>query len=311
MSLENFEKVKLMHGSADPDLRPELVVDAKASLGEGTLWDDERQVLWWVDIINNKLHQHDPSTQKNREFDVGSMIGTVGLCDDGRLIVATYDGIGYLNPTSGKVTYIANPEADLQKNRFNDGKPGPNGSFYVGTMGIEAEEGAGSLYRLDPDRTVEKIVSDVTISNGLAWNGAEDRLYYIDTPTQEIWAFDYDKASGQVSNKRVAVTVPEWAGSPDGMTIDSEDNLWVAHWGGSAVHCWDPNSGRHLKTVALPAAQITCCTFGGANLDTLYISSAAIGLSKNELQKQPLSGGVFKVNVGKTGRKAYRFKVAR
>lgn len=257
--------------------------------------------------MNNRLHQHNPATHENKVFDVGSIIGTVGLCDDGRLIVATYDGIGTFDPESGEMDIIVNPEADLPKNRFNDGKPGPNGSFYAGTMGIEAEKEAGSLYRLDPDGPIEKIISNVTISNGLAWNSDENTMYYIDTPTKEIWAFDYNKSTGKISNKQVAVSIPWWAGSPDGMTIDSDDHLWVAHWGGSAVHCWDPKTGRHLDTVSMPAEQITCCTFGGPNLDTLYISSAAIGLSEDKLKHRPLSGALFKVKVGKTGRKAYRF----
>ncbi|MEM8860124.1 MAG: SMP-30/gluconolactonase/LRE family protein [Chloroflexota bacterium] len=308
MSLGFFEKVNLIRGAADPDPRVELVVDAKADLGEGTLWDDKRQVLWWVDILNNKLYQHDPATQANKEFDIGSVIGTVGLADNDHLIVATFDGIGLFDPETGSVSYIINPEADLPQNRFNDGKPGPNGSFYAGTMGFEGEKEAGSLYRLDPNGEVEKIIPNVTISNGLAWNKVEDTMFYIDTPTKEVWAFDYDKSTGAISNKRVAVNIPWWAGNPDGMTIDSDDHLWVAHWGGSAVHCWDPKTGRHLDTISMPAAQITCCAFGGVNLDTLYISSARIGLSEDKLKQRPHSGGLFKVNVGKTGRKAYRFK---
>ena len=291
-----------------PDPRVEVVLDAKAELGEGTLWDDERQVLWWVDIFDSRLHQHNPATNENKSFNVGSHIGTVGLCQDGRLIIATFDGFAYFDPATETADYLGNPESHIESNRFNDGKPGPNGSFYAGTMGYEGEKGAGALYRLDSDGEIQKIVPNVTISNGLAWNAAETIMYYIDTPTKEIWAFDYEKSTGIISNKRVAVTIPRWASSPDGMTIDNEGKLWVAHFGGYAVNRWDPETGKHLEAIPLPASNITCCAFGGPNLDTLYISSASLGLSEPKKREQPLAGALFKVKVGQTGRPAYRFK---
>lgn len=286
-----------------------IVHNAKAQLGEGSLWDDREQILWWVDINRFLLHKHDPATGENSSFDVGSHIGTVGLRESGGLIIATAaDGFAIFDPTTGKLEPLAHPEADIEITRYNDGKPGPNGSFYCGSMGYDAQQGVGSLYRLDADHTAKKIVPHITISNGMAWNGAEDTMYYIDTPNMAIEAFDYDKSTGAIDNRRTVVNIPERVGYPDGMTIDNEDKLWVAHFGGDAVHRWNPNDGKHLQTVPIPASNVTCCTFGGPNFDTLYVTSARIGFDENKLKQQPLSGGLFSVQVGQTGRPAYRYK---
>ena len=286
-----------------------VVNDAKAILGEGCLWDNREQVLWWVDINGYRLHQHNPATGENKSFDVGSHIGTVGLRESGGLIIATAaDGFAGFDPNTEATEPIAHPEADLEITRYNDGKPGPNGSFFCGSMGFEGQQGVGSLYRLDVDHTVEKIASNITVSNGMAWNAAEDTMYYIDTPNMAVEAFDYDKSTGAVGNRRTVITIPEGVGYPDGMTIDNEDKLWVSHWDGQAVHRWDPITGRHLHTVPIPATKVTCCTFGGRNFDTLYVTSARIGLEETELQQQPLAGGLFSVQVGQSGRPAYRYK---
>ena len=201
-----------------------------------------------------------------------------------------------------------NPEADVPGNRFNDGKCDPAGRFWAGTMAYENPVNQGSLYRMDTDLSVHKMLDNIGISNGLVWSLDHSTMYYIDTVAYTVRAFDYDIDTGDLKNERVAIHVPREMGGPDGMTIDSEGMLWVAHYGGSQVCRWNPETGEVLHTIKLPAKQITACAFGGKDLDTLFITSAAQQLSKEDLEQQPLAGGLFSIKPGYQGVKAYRFQ---
>ena len=290
------------------NMKIDILVDGKAILGEGVLWDERQQAVWWVDIMAGQLHRHWLATGENHVFDMGQHIGTVGLCESGVLVVALADGFAYFDPETNAFVSIADPEAHLLNNRFNDGKPTPDGAFLAGTMAYDVAKGAGSLYRLDAQGLVETIANDVTISNGLAWNSAETTLYYIDTIPHHVYAFDYDKASGEISNQRIAFTVPQSAGAPDGMTIDSDDMLWIAHYGGGAVRRWNPLTGKLLESIELPATNITCCTFGGDKLNELFVTSARQGLSTEQLASEPHAGALFRIETNFRGRTAYRFR---
>lgn len=282
--------------------------DIQNQLGEGPVWDEQAQILWWVDITQGMIFRYDPGSDEVATFDVGQPVGTLGLRQAGGLILATASGFAFYDPDSRSLHPIADPEADKPGNRFNDGKPDPSGSFYAGTMGDKMAPLAGALYRLTPDGTITVVKKEVTISNGIAWNGAEDLMYYIDSPTFNVMVFDFDRATGVASNGRVAFAIDREMGTPDGMTIDHEDNLWIAHFGGGAVSRWNPQTGSLMQKVELPVTQVTCCVFGGANLDTLYITTARIGLSADQLAKEPLAGALFECSVGVHGRPAYRFQ---
>ena len=180
--------------------------------------------------------------------------------------------------------------------RMNEGGCDPHGAFYCGSMAYDVEAGAGSLYRLDPDGTVDVVVSGVTISNGLAWSPDGGTAYYVDTPTQRIDAFDYEQGRG-LSGRRAVVEVSSEDGSPDGLTIDSEGCLWVALWGGGAVRRYTPD-GRLDAVVPLPVSQVTACTFGGAGLDQLYITTSRDGLATGD---QPEAGALFRLTPGVRG----------
>ena len=190
---------------------------------------------------------------------------------------------------------------------MNDGKCDPQGRLWAGSMAYDARPGAGALYRLDGDLTVHEIVQAVTISNGLAWTPDGTTMYYIDTPTGRVDAFDADPATGAITGRRPWVGIPEAAGGPDGMTIDDEGCLWVALWGGSAVHRYAPD-GRLDTVVSLPCRQVTSCAFGGAGLDELYITSSSLGLSAEEIAAQPLAGQLFLLRPGVTGPAAVAFE---
>lgn len=283
------------------------VVALPALVGEGALWDEKAQVLYWVDILSNMLYCYDPATGENRSWDVGQHVGTVVLRNGGGAMLALRNGFAGFDFASGEVTMIADPEADQPGNRFNDGKCDPAGRFWAGTMAYENQSTQGSLYRLDTDMSVHKMVGAIGISNGIVWNSACDTMYYIDSMAYTVRAYDYDNATGDIGNERVVIRVDESMGLPDGMAIDGEDMLWVAHFGGSCVRRWHPQNGTLLAQVDLPTAQITSCAFGGPNFDTLYITSAANGYGEEEFAHEPQAGNLFAVQPGVQGVPSYRF----
>jgi sugar lactone lactonase YvrE len=201
---------------------------------------------------------------------------------------------------------IAEVEADNPDNRMNDGKCDGAGRFWAGTMGFEPIPGAGALYRLDADRNVTTVLENVTISNGLGWSPDDATMYYIDSSTNRIDAFDYDTETGKIRNRRRLIEVPQEQGMPDGMTVDAEGFLWVALWGGCSVRRYAPDGTPDL-VVELPASQITCPTFGGKDLSELYVTSATQGLLEEELQEQPYAGALFCCRPGVAGMPAHAF----
>ena len=289
------------------DTGVELLVDAHAQVGEGPLWDEERQVLYWVDILSSLLYIYDPATGENRALDVGRHVGTVVTRASGGLMLAVREGFATFDLETQELTLIANPEAHITGNRFNDGKCDPAGRFWAGTMAYENPTNQGSLYRLDTDLSVHKIFGDVAISNGIIWSLDHTTMYYIDTLRKNVRAFDYADETGDISNERVIINVPEEIGMPDGMAIDSEGMLWVAHYGGSCVSRWNPNTAQLLLKIDLPVTQVTACAFGGPNLDILFITSAAQELDAAELARQPLAGGLFSIKTPYQGVPSFRF----
>ncbi len=285
----------------------ELLVDQHALVGEGPLWDEQEQVLYWVDILNSTLFIYDPATGENKEIDVGQHVGTVVTRDSGGLMLAVREGFASLDLETRELTLIANPEAHVTGNRFNDGKCDPAGRFWAGTMAYENPKDSGSLYRLDTDLSVHKIFGGVAISNGIVWSLDHTTMYYIDTLRKNVRAFDYDNDTGDISNERVVIDVPAETGLPDGMAIDSEGMLWVAHYGGSRVSRWNPATGENLGHIPLPVTQVTACAFGGPDMTTLFITSAAQELDAAALARQPLAGGLFAIETPYRGVPSFRF----
>ncbi len=285
----------------------ELILDAKATLGEGAIWDARRGVLYWVDIEAGRLHQFDPANGSDRTFDLGQRLGTVVPRARGGVMLATQHGFAALDLVSGTLTFWADPEAHLPGNRFNDGKCDPRGRFWAGTISLDRQPGAASLYCLEPDGTVRTMLRGVTNSNGIAWSLSQDTMYYIDTPTRQVTAFDYAPDTGEITHPRAVVTVPPELGKPDGMTIDAEGMLWIALWDGGCVSRWDPRTGRLLERLEVPARRVTSCAFGGEDLGDLYITTARVGLSEQELAEQPGAGGVFRVRPAVRGVPAFEF----
>lgn len=281
-------------------LKVHLEIDAKAQLGEGALWHPTENKLYWVNIEGRTLHICDPATKENRSIPVKERIGTVVPVQKGGALVALQNGIHYINTESGELNLLINPLSDPNI-RFNDGKCDPSGRFWVGSMHLKFVTHAASLYRMDTHLHIEKVLNDITVSNGIAWTKDKKIMYYVDTPLQRIDAFDYHDTDGSVTNRRTVVTIPLEKGSPDGITLDTEGNIWVALWGGNAVGKFDPLTGQQLDSIPVPAPNVSSCAFGGPNLDTLYITTARGELPSNLLSEYPLSGGVFSVVPGSKG----------
>src|SRR5258706_4819141 len=209
----------------------ELLLDLKAELGEGPIWHAPSQRLYWVNIMAGEVHLYDPKTNTDRFLLVGQSVGTVVPRRTGGVMLALNHGFASLDLDSGAVTMLVDPEKHLPENRFNDGKCDPAGRFWAGTMlngATESDPPHGSLYSLDASGQVRQRLGRIRISNGICWSLDKTTMYFVDSPDRRVDAFDYDDATGEIGNRRVAVTVGRDYGMPDGMTIDAGGMLWVA-----------------------------------------------------------------------------------
>jgi sugar lactone lactonase YvrE len=284
----------------------ELVLDARAELGEGIVWDAALSRLVWVDIMRGRVHRFDPASAVSEVCEIGQPVGTAAPAADGSLIVATPEGFARLEFGSARLTSLAAVEADVPGNRMNDGACDPAGRFWAGTMALDEQPGAGSLYRIDPDGQVTLMVPGVTISNGLAWSGDASRMFYVDSPTQRIDVFDFDLATGAIANRRPFASIAAKDGIPDGLTIDADDGVWVALWGGGRLHRYG-RDGALDRVVRLPVTYPTRCAFGGLELDELFVTSAWMPMTADERAAEPHAGGIYRLRPGIRGRRATPF----
>jgi sugar lactone lactonase YvrE len=286
----------------------EVVLEHRCVLGEGPVWDWKTQTICWLDILSGEIHEYRPAENSHKTLFVNQMIGAIVIRKNGHFIAALKNGFGFIDRNSGAVTLISNPEPQLPGNRFNDGKTDPEGRFWAGTMSHTDEPEKGSLYLLDTNLSVTKKISRVSISNGMAWSHDHKIFYYIDTPTFSITAFDFDIANGAIDNKRTVIRISQNEGSPDGMTIDKQGMLWIAHWDGWQITRWNPATGEKLLNIPMPVARVTSCCFGGDRYQDLYITSARTGLTDDQLKEQPLAGSLFIIkNIGYTGLPSIEF----
>lgn len=288
----------------------ETVVGHSCLLGEGPVWDHKVQRLLWLDITEGHIHQYFPADNSFKTCNIGEMVGAIALSGT-RFVAALESGFAFVDLHNGTTEPIADPEIHIINNRFNDGKCDAAGRFWAGTMSLTEDHGAGSLYVLHHDLSVEKKIENVSISNGLAWSLDEKTFYYIDSPTRQVVSYRYHKESGNISDRKIVISMSESDGFPDGMTIDTEGMLWIAHWGAWKVARWNPDTGEKLYQIDLPVSQVSSCTFGGEDFQDIYITSASIGLTEEQKQKEPLAGFLFVVKkCGYTGMGAIEFKSA-
>jgi sugar lactone lactonase YvrE len=282
--------------------RPEwsVVSDCHNQLGEGPSWDARTGTLLWVDIDGCLVQRHDPSTGRTvtRVFD--RAVSAVMARAAGSLALAMPDGVWITDSDTGPARQLAPIEADDQRTRMNDAKCDGLGRLWVGSMDRDERPVAGSLYRVDPGGSVERVLGEVTVSNGIGWSPDSRVMYYIDSPTRRVDVLDYDLATGRAAGRRALIEVPVGPAQPDGLTVDADGFLWVALWDGWSVRRYSP-SGNLDRVVELPVARVTSCAFGGPDLADLYITSATARLSASELEDQPLAGALFVVRPGVRG----------
>jgi sugar lactone lactonase YvrE len=256
--------------------------------------------LYWVDILQKRIYA---GTKLLAQLD--DFIGCIAPGKNGNLILGMRSSFVNFQVDSSQQAVLMSVN-ELATNRINDGKCDPAGRFVVGTMDMNEKDPTGSVYSFD-GKQVTKLFSGVTISNGLTWSPDHKTFYHIDTPTHKVQAFDYDVVTGQIANPRTAIHVPESLGWPDGMTSDTDGNLWIAMWGGAQITKWNPQTGQLLEQIPVPALQTSSCTFGGKDMNELYVTSARKGMSEEFLQKYPLSGGLFKVETKVAGMPTFEF----
>ncbi|PSB12242.1 gluconolaconase [filamentous cyanobacterium CCP2] len=273
------------------DASLKMVLDARSRLGECPMWDAENQLLYWVDIYGHRVHQFNPATGTDRFFDVEEVVGPIALAGDHRLIMAQRSRVAFLDTQNGAIEVICSVEADKPDNRFNDGKCDSRGRFWFGSMS-ESDEPVASLYRYDPDGSLHVMETGLTISNGLGWSPDDKTFYLTDSPSQKIYAYDFDAETGEISNCRDCVDLRGEAFFPDGLCIDTEGCIWSSMWDGWSVIRFDPE-GRELLRIEMPVQRPTCCIFGGENMSDLYITTASVGLSQKEIQKSFQAGNLF------------------
>ena len=275
------------------------VLKARARLGEGPIWDSTQNLLYWVDVYNHRVHQFHPTTGKNSFFDVGDVVGAIATAGADRLIMALRDHLALLNTQTGVVTRILEIESNLPNNRFNDGKCDSQGRFWFGSM-CSLEKPHASLYRYDNDGSLHVMETGLTVSNGLGWSPDEKTFYLTDSPHHKIYAYDFNSVTGNISNRRICVDLTNESFYPDGLTIDSEGNIWSAMWDGWCVIRFN-TKGEEILRIKLPVQLPTSCTFGGEDLQTLYITTASVGLNQAEIEKSFSSGDLFALQTDVTG----------
>jgi len=248
----------------------ELLADYACVVGEGPLWHPLEGRLYWVDIGRGRLFRYDPATGSHEQVYEGAAIGGFTVQADGALLLFMARGAVRVWRDGQLTTLIEDIPAE-RASRFNDVIADPAGRVFCGTM--PSGDVLGRLYRLDTDGALSVVLEGIGCSNGMGFSGDHTRMYYTDSTVQRIYVFDYDAASGAMTNQRIFVEVPADLGLPDGMTVDAQDHVWSANWGGGCLLRYDPQ-GREVARIGFPARKVSCVTFGGADATQMYVTTA-------------------------------------
>lgn len=283
------------------------IFDIRAEHGEGPVWDERDQCLYWVDIMQGKYYKGDPETGKVETHSIGQALGVLALQEKGGLVMAVRDGFGFFDEKPGTFQLIEpSPEQHNELVRFNDGAVSPDGRFFAGTMAWDEESCLGKLFRLDPDHNWKQQEDNLFITNGMGWSKDCKTYFMIDTLQQAIFAYEYDLISGEIANRRIFIEFYENE-YPDGMCIDSEDGFWVALWGLAKIIHFD-HKGTRIGEIPVPALHPTSCCFGGSNMQTLFITTSQKALSAEEKKEYPLAGRTFMIETEVKGKVEPRFR---
>ena len=291
----------------EPESGPNVLVDLPCQTGEGPIWDDRRNVLFWVDIPPGRIYRYTPATGTNDlVFTHGHEVGGITLQEDGSLLLfCSFGTVLHLDPDSGTVTTVIEQIDAEADSRFNDVEAAPDGSVLCGTMPSAAHP--GRLYRLFPDRTLTLLFDDIGLSNGIGFSPDRRTMYHADTNTRRIYALDYDPATGDIANRRILIGDPAGEGFPDGMTVDAEGTLWSARWDGRALYAYTPE-GTAIGRVKFPVRKVSSIAFGGPGYATAFVTTAAAN-GRDETEGL-LAGSLFAVDLGVVGVPPFRSSIA-
>lgn len=279
-----------------------------AKMGESPCWDTSCNSLYWVDIDGKKIFLYNPQKNICKEYLFDNEVECVVPRSKGGVMLTIGRSVVLFDFSTKKLKILGSVEPSKKNNRFNDGKCDPAGRFWAGTIHRKELPKAGSLYCIDTDYSIRKMIEGVTVSNGLTWSKDKKTFYFIDSPTYSVVAYEYNVETGNIRNKRKVIEINPVLGIPDGMTIDSEGMLWIAMFGGGKVSRWDPAKGKSLGFIEIPGAmQVTSCCFGGSDMKDLYITTASAGLTNTQLQNQPYAGLLFKARIGIAGLPLWQF----
>ncbi len=278
-----------------------------AVLGEAPVWDPQAGRIWWVDCEQKKLFHRNPASVADvNTIALPHYPGSYAFRKNGGLIMAYRNGLTLLDPETGEDQPFEAAGADFSQERFNDGACDRAGRFWVGTMDRKRTGRNGSLFRVDPDLTVTRIVGDLVVSNGISFSPDDRIMYHHDSRSGLVFSYDFDIDSGEIRNQRVFMDFAGRPGRPDGCTTDAEGNLWIAEIGAGRVVQFDAR-GRQIRAIEMPVTRPSSVMFGGNDLSTLFITTMRDGLPSEELERQPLAGCLFYVKVDVPGLPEPRF----
>jgi sugar lactone lactonase YvrE len=280
-------------------MTPEPVLTIKSLLGEGPVWNEDEQVLYWLDVFLPTLNCFDPATGVNQATRLDQPIYALALRIGGGAIGSFEHGIGFVDLVRGTIDIVGDPKSGRAVN-FNDGKCDRRGRFWTGTMAKDWSSSIGGLYRVDPSRRIDQMDDEIILSNGLGWSPDDRIMYFTDFARRVIYAYDFEVETGVISARRPFIEFLEDAGFPDGMAVDAEGCLWIAHWDGWRISRYGPD-GKTRQTIRMPVQRPTSCAFGGPDLSVLYVTSARMGLSEEQLAATPLAGSLFAVHTDTAG----------
>ena len=284
----------------------DVLVPCSNLLGESPLWCGRRGKLFWVDIRAPAIHRCNEDGSEVESVTTPELVGSFAFRRDDTLVVALKSGLYDFDPATGATAAIAMPDAALPAHRFNEGKCDPRGRFWAGTMNDVVREPTGSLFRLDADRRCTRVLTSVAVPNSLAWSPDGDRMYFADTESRTIIAFDFDVDEGMPRNPRPFADLRNGDGRPDGSTDDSEGCLWNAEVGSGRIVRYAPD-GRELSASKLPVSRVTSLTFGGRDLRTLFVTTSRYRLSAAQLAAEPQAGALFAMHAPVAGLPAVDF----
>ena len=286
----------------------ECLVDAKCALGESPVWDETHNRLLWADIDGAAIHAVDLSDGQNRKWRLPGKVGSFGLCESDRLVVALPDGVHLFDPATGDIELLVDPEPERPTNRLNDGKVGPDGAFWVGSMDDRADkEPVAALYRVTADGGVERKVDQLTVSNGLAWSGDGQTMFHSDSRAAWIDRYDSDPVTGELSNRTRIAELSDEQGRPDGAAFDAAGVYWSCGVSAGVINRFS-RDGELLERIALPVPTPTMCCFGGPDMKTLFITSLRVNVAADILACHPYTGGILTLRSETPGAPVGRFR---